>query len=126
MKKTLAFETGSTIRYELLTPAGLRTVCGEHVVIPNDAGATFAIHADLDLADGHAGKWIVTHLASGMQAGTGAARPAAIANATANLERNRGRLRQMLDEATAARGDLQLATYQLKRNRLAIIGETCA
>ncbi|UEP52043.1 hypothetical protein LMA00_21690 [Burkholderia ambifaria] len=115
--------TDSTIRYELLTSAGLRTVAGEHVVIPNDVGATFGIHAERYLADGHPEKWAVTHLASGMQAGTGASRTAAVTNATTNVERNRRRLRTMLDEATVARSDLQFATYQLERNRLAIIGE---
>ncbi|ARL35339.1 hypothetical protein [Burkholderia pseudomallei] len=113
----------TSIRYELLTSAGLRTVAGEHVVIPNDVGATFGIHAEPYLADGHPEKWVVTHLASGMQAGKGASRTAAITNATTNVERNRRRLRAMLDEATAARTDLQFATYQLARNRLAILGE---
>lgn len=114
----------STIRYELLTSAGLRTVTGEHVVIPNDASATFGVHSEHYLADGHPEKWVVTHLASGMQAGTGATRTAAVTQATTNLERNRRRLRQMLDEATAARSDLQFAAYQFERNRLAIVGET--
>lgn len=109
------------IRYELLTPAGLRTVAGDHVVIPNDAGATFGIHAEPYLADGHPEKWVVTHLASGIQAGTGTARSAAITNATTHLEHNRRRLRIMLDEATAARNDLQVATYQLERNQLSIV-----
>ncbi|KWA42465.1 hypothetical protein WL27_11180 [Burkholderia multivorans] len=113
----------SAIRYELLTSAGLRTVTGEHVVIPNDVGATFGIHAEPYLADGHPEKWVVTHLASGMQAGTGTSRTAAITNATTNVERNRPRLRAMLDEAIAARTDLQFATYQLERNRRAILGE---
>lgn len=109
-----------TIRYELLTKTGLRTVNGEHVVVPNDAGATFGVHVDPLLLDGHPEKWVVTHLASGLQAGSGATRVAAVTQATTNLERNRRRLRQMLDEATAARADLQLATTQLERNRLGL------
>ncbi|MFP4894520.1 hypothetical protein [Paraburkholderia sp. EG304] len=111
------------IRYELLTSAGPRTVSGEHVVIPNDAGATFGIHAERHLTDGHPEKWVVTHLASGMQAGTGTTRTAAVMHATTNLERNRRRLRQMLDEATSARADFQFASCQLARNRLEILGE---
>jgi hypothetical protein len=111
-----------SIRYELLTSIGLLTVTGEHVVIPNDVGATFGIHAAHDLADGHREKWAVTHLASGMEVGRGTSRTAAIASATANLERNRQRLRQVLDEATSARAVFQAATHQLERNRLAIIG----
>lgn len=111
------------IRYELLTSTGLRTVTGEHVVIPNDAGAAFGIHAERHLAEGHPEKWIVTHLASGMQAGTGTTPATAVMHATTNLERNRRRLRQMLDEATAARADFQFATCQLARNRLEILGD---
>ncbi|EIF55157.1 hypothetical protein BP1026A_5055, partial [Burkholderia pseudomallei 1026a] len=38
--------TAASIRYELMTTAGLRTVSGDHVVIPNDAGATFGIHME--------------------------------------------------------------------------------
>ncbi|MEX3929988.1 hypothetical protein AB4Y36_39335 [Paraburkholderia sp. BR10936] len=111
------------IRYELLTSAGLRTVTGEHVVIPNNAGATFGIHAERHLTDGHPEKWVVTHLASGMQSGMGATRAGAITQATTNLERHRHRLRQMLDEATIARAGFQFATCQFERNRLELLGE---
>lgn len=115
-----------SIRYELLTSAGLRTVTGEHVVIPNEAGATFGIHSERDLSGNLAEKWVVTHLASGMQAGAGATRAAAVTQATTNLERNRRRLRQMLDEATAARADFQLASVHLERNRLSTSMERSA
>ncbi|CAE6823928.1 hypothetical protein R69746_06184 [Paraburkholderia aspalathi] len=116
----------STIRYELLTNAGLRAVAGEHVVIPNDVGATFGIHAERYLPGGHPEKWVVTHLASGVQAGTCTTRTAAIAQTATRLEHNRARLRELLNEATSARADFQRAAHQLERNRLAIIGRTRA
>ncbi|MEB2546565.1 hypothetical protein [Burkholderia gladioli] len=106
------------IRYEVLTNAGLRTVTGEHIVIPNDAGAAFGIHADPLLPDGHYEKWAVTHLVSGLPAGAGATRAGAVKQATRNCERNRKRLRDMLDEATTARTRIQFAAGQLERNSL--------
>ncbi|VUD41162.1 unnamed protein product [Burkholderia pseudomallei] len=63
--------TTASIRYELMTTAGLRTVSGDHVVIPNEAGATFGIHMERHAPHGHPEKWAVTHLASGMAAGVG-------------------------------------------------------
>ncbi|MDZ4036179.1 hypothetical protein TN889_07250 [Burkholderia gladioli pv. alliicola] len=113
----------TAIRYELLRDTGLRTVCGEHVDIPNLAGAAFGIHAEPLLPDGHYEKWIVTHLASGMMAGAGATPGAAIKQATANCERNRDRLRDMLDDATATRTDIQFAASQLQHNCLTTFPE---
>lgn len=95
-----------TIRYELLTSAGLRTVAGDHVVIPNDAGAAFGIHAEPHVRDGNPEKWIVTHLASGIRIGHGATRTAALASATSNVDRNRDRLRATLDQAMTSRYQL--------------------
>ncbi|SIT71266.1 MULTISPECIES: hypothetical protein [Burkholderiaceae] len=46
--------------------------------------------------------------------------PIAVCHAQAtHLERNRRRLRHMLDEASAARANLQRAAYPIERNRLA-------
>jgi len=115
-----------TIRYELLTPAGLRTVAGDHVVIPNDAGATFGVHVELHVRDGHPEKWVVTHLASGLRIGHGATRTSALAVATSNVDRNRDRLRQMLDQATASRYELQHAAYRLQQNHHDILGGAAA
>ncbi|WP_446325989.1 hypothetical protein [Burkholderia pseudomallei] len=114
------------IRYELLTSAGLRTVAGDHVVIPNVAGAAFGIHAEPHLRDGHPEKWIVTHLASGIRIGHGATRTAALANATSNVDRNRDRLREMLDQATTSRYELQHAAQRLQQNRNDILGGAAA
>lgn len=120
MKRPFTFEI------ELLTTAGLRTVTGEHVVIPNDAGATFGIHAERYFTDGHPEKWAVTHLATGMAAGVGPTRSTAIAHATANLERNRLRLRELLDDAMTARSDFQLAAHRAHQNEHAIFGRSAA
>ncbi|KGU63606.1 hypothetical protein Y037_2019 [Burkholderia pseudomallei MSHR983] len=114
--------TAASIRYELMTTAGLRTVIGDHVVIPNDAGATFGIHMERHAPHGHPEKWAVTHLASGMAAGVGPTRDAAIAHAAANLERNKRRLRDMLDEAMTARANLQIAVHRIQQNEHAILG----
>ncbi|WP_017924824.1 hypothetical protein [Burkholderia glumae] len=116
----------ATIRYELLTPAGLRTVAGNHVVIPNCADATFGIHAESHLHDGHPEKWIVTHLISGMRIGHGATRTAALANATSNVDRNRRRLREILEQATVSRYELQHAAYRLQQNHHDILGGAAA
>ncbi|MGS1027697.1 hypothetical protein [Burkholderia glumae] len=116
----------ATIRYELLTPAGLRTVAGDHVVIPNCADATFGIHAESHLHDGHPEKWIVTHLISGMRIGHGATRTAALANATSNVDRNRRRLREILEQATVSRYELQHAVYRLQQNHHDILGGAAA
>ena len=116
----------STIRYELLTPAGLRTVAGDHVVIPNSADATFGIHAEPDVRDGHPEKWIVTHLISGMRIGHGATRTAALANATSNVDRNRRRLRDILEQATGSRYELQHAACRLQQNHHDILGGAAA
>lgn len=115
-----------TIRYELLTTAGLRTVAGDHVVIPNDAGAAFGIHTESHLHDGHPEKCVVTHLISGMRIGHGATRTAALANATSNLERNRKRLRTMLDQAITSRYELQHAVQRLQQNHHDILGGAAA
>ncbi|KWC22735.1 hypothetical protein WL48_18620 [Burkholderia ubonensis] len=116
----------STIRYELLTSAGLRTVAGEHVVVPNSADATFGIHAEPHVRDGHPEKWIVTHLISGMRIGHGATRTAALANATSNVDRNRRRLREILEQATASRYELQHAVQRLQQNHDDILGGAAA
>ncbi|KVC43667.1 hypothetical protein WS58_15275 [Burkholderia pseudomultivorans] len=118
--------TEPTIRYEVLTTAGLRTVAGDHVVIPNDAGAAFGIHAEPHLRDGHPENWIVTHLASGLRIGHGATRTAALASATSNVERNRNRLRLMLDQATTSRYELQHAVQRLQQNHHDILGGAAA
>ncbi|WP_028201185.1 hypothetical protein [Burkholderia pseudomallei] len=115
--------TTASIRYELMTTDGLRTVSGDHVVIPNDAGATFGVHVDRYRPDGHPEKWAVTHLASGMAAGVGSTRDAAITHAAANLERNKRRLRDMLDEAMTARANLQIAVHRIQQNEHAILGK---
>ncbi|KHJ63628.1 hypothetical protein [Burkholderia glumae] len=115
-----------TIRYELLTSAGLRTVAGEHVVIPNDAGATFGIHTEPHLHDGHPEKCVVTHLISGMRFGHGATRTAALANATSNVDRNRRRLREILEQATTSRYALQHAVQRLQQNHHDILGGAAA
>ncbi|VWD35566.1 hypothetical protein [Burkholderia contaminans] len=115
-----------TIRYELLTPAGLRTVAGDHVVIPNDAGAAFGVHAEPQVRDGHPEKWVVTHLASGLRVGHGVTRTSALAAATSNVERNRDRLRQMLDQAMASRYQLQHAVQRLQQNHHDILGGAAA
>ncbi|MCS6473393.1 hypothetical protein NX871_26105 [Burkholderia thailandensis] len=115
-----------TIRYELLTPAGLRTVAGDHVAIPNDANAAFAIHVEPHLHDGHPEKWIVAHLISGMRIGHGATRTAALANATSNVDRNRRRLREILKQATVSRYELQHAAYRLQQNHHDILGGAAA
>ncbi|MCR1769328.1 hypothetical protein [Burkholderia glumae] len=93
-----------TIRYELLTSAGLRTVAG----------------------DGHPEKCVVTHLISGIRIGHGATRTAALANATSNLERNRKRLRTMLDQAITSRYELQHAVQRLQQNHHDILGGAAA
>ncbi|WGS47070.1 hypothetical protein LFL97_33625 [Burkholderia sp. JSH-S8] len=115
-----------TIRYELLTPAGLRTVTGVHVVIPNSADATFGMHAEPHVRDGAAEKWIVTHLISGMRIGHGATPTAALANATSNADRNRRRLREILEQATASRYELQHAVQRLQQNHHDILGGAAA
>ncbi|RKU01956.1 hypothetical protein C7H84_18980 [Burkholderia sp. Nafp2/4-1b] len=109
-----------TIRYELLTDTGLHTVVGEPVSVPNEVGAVFGLHAESALPDGHPDKWIVTHLASGVPAGTGASRILAIAHANRNLDQHRWRLRAMLDDAITARTELQVAMCQLAANQLAV------
>lgn len=48
--------------------------------------------------------------------GHGATRTAALANATSNLERNRKRLRTMLDQAITSRYELQHAVQRLQQN----------
>ncbi|MCU9956877.1 hypothetical protein OEJ37_26290 [Burkholderia sp. BKH01] len=115
-----------TIRYELLTTAGLRTVAGDHVVIPNDAGAAFGLHVEQHLHDGNPEKWVVTHLASGVRIGHGATRTAALANATSNVERNRDRLRATLDQAMTSRYELQHAVQRLQQNHHDILGGAAA
>ncbi|KVS58007.1 MULTISPECIES: hypothetical protein [Burkholderia] len=115
-----------TIRYELLTSAGLRTVAGDHVVIPNDAGAAFGIHVEPHLRDGHPEKWVVTHLASGIRIGHGVTHDAARANATANVDRNRDRLRATLDQAMTSRYELQHAAQRLQQNHHDILGGAAA
>ncbi|CAJ5255868.1 bacteriophage protein [Burkholderia pseudomallei] len=115
-----------TIRYELLTSAGLRTVAGDHVAIPNDAGATFGIHTESHLPDGHPEKCVVTHLASGLRIGHGATRTAALASATSNVDRNRDRLRAMLDQAMTSRYELQHAVQRLQQNHHDILGGAAA
>ncbi|KIP19750.1 hypothetical protein KY49_2684 [Burkholderia sp. MSHR3999] len=114
------------IRYELLTSAGLRTVAGDHVVIPNTGNAAFGIHAELRVRDGHPEKWIVTHLASGIRIGHGATRTAALANATSNVDRNRDRLRATLDQAMTSRYELQHAVQRLQQNHHDILGGAAA
>ncbi|WP_412022695.1 hypothetical protein [Burkholderia cepacia] len=118
--------TEPTIRYELLTSAGLRTVAGDHVVIPNDAGAAFGIHAEPHVRDGHPEKWVVTHLISGIRIGHGATRTAALASATSNVDRNRRRLREILEQATASRYQLQHAVQRLEQNHHDILGGAAA
>ncbi|UVE66976.1 hypothetical protein L2Y90_07640 [Burkholderia pyrrocinia] len=118
--------TEPTIRYELLTSAGLRTVAGEHVVIPNSADAAFGIHAEQHLRDGHPEKWVVTHLISGMRISHGATRTAALASATSNVDRNRRRLREILEQATASRYQLQHAVQRLQQNHHDILGGAAA
>ncbi|MCR4465868.1 hypothetical protein [Burkholderia sp. SCN-KJ] len=118
--------TAPTIRYELLTSAGLCTVAGDHVVIPNNASAAFGIHAEPHVRDGHPEKWVVTHLASGLRVGHGATRISALAAATSNVERNRDRLRQMLDQAMTARYELQHAVQRLQQNHHDILGGAAA
>lgn len=115
-----------TIRYELLTPAGLRTVAGEHVVIPNTGDAAFGVHVEPNLRDGHPEKWVVTHLASGIRIGQGATRTAALANATTNADRNCDRLRETLDQAMTSRYELQHAAYRLQQNHHDILGGAAA
>ncbi len=115
-----------TLRYELMTAAGLVEVTGEYVSLSNVADAAFGAHANPRLPDGHPDKWTVTHLASGLMVGTGVTRSAAISQATTNLARQWADLPRLLSDAIKAREVWQVAASRLRQHAQTLLTEAAA
>ncbi|MBU9523259.1 hypothetical protein [Burkholderia multivorans] len=86
----------STIVYGILSESGLVALRGEPVEIENNAGMTFGIHCNARKRPDDEQRFVVTNIETGMRAGWGATRDAAIATA-------RQRVRDAIKRGTLAR-----------------------